>query len=63
MGSEYEVADFGARQFNPLDDYPDFIIPLAWRSPLERLSASCAFGSGVGVSIAANKSVCVQSHP
>ena len=55
-GSEYEVADFGARQFNPLDDYPDFIIPLAWAvaaGKVERGVALC--GSGVGVSIAANK--------
>ena len=27
--SGYEVADFGAHQLNPADDYPDFIIPLA----------------------------------
>jgi hypothetical protein len=27
--SGYEVVDFGANQFNPADDYPDFIIPLA----------------------------------
>jgi ribose 5-phosphate isomerase B len=52
----YEVVDFGAYQFNPEDDYPDFIIPLARAvavGQLERGVALC--GSGVGASIAANK--------
>ena len=54
--SGYEVVDFGANQFNPADDYPDFIIPLARavaRGEVERGTALC--GSGVGASIAANK--------
>jgi ribose 5-phosphate isomerase B len=25
----HEVVDFGARNLNPGDDYPDFVIPLA----------------------------------
>ena len=29
-GSGHDVVDFGAHQLNPEDDYPDFIIPLAW---------------------------------
>ena len=52
----YEVVDFGAHQFNPEDDYPDFIIPLAKAiasGQVERGVALC--GSGVGASIAANK--------
>ena len=28
-GAGYEVIDFGDRQFNTEDDYPDFIVPLA----------------------------------
>ena len=55
-GSGYEVIDFGAHELNPGDDYPDFIIPLAWAvsaAEVERGVALC--GSGVGASIAANK--------
>jgi ribose 5-phosphate isomerase B len=55
-GSGYEVADFGARDLNPGDDYPDFVIPLARAVAsglVERGVALC--GSGVGASIAANK--------
>jgi len=54
--SGYEVVDFGARELNPADDYPDFIIPLARAvaaGEVERGIALC--GSGVGASIAANK--------
>ena len=54
--SGYEVVDFGAHQFNPADDYPEFIIPLARAvaaGKVERGIALC--GSGVGASIAANK--------
>ena len=52
----HKVVDFGAQSLEPGDDYPDFVIPLA-RSvaagDFERGIAVC--GSGVGVSIAANK--------
>ena len=54
--SGHEVKDFGAYSLNPDDDYPDFVIPLAWavaRGELERGIAIC--GSGVGVSFTANK--------
>ena len=54
--SGYEVVDFGANQLDPGDDYPDFIIPLAFavsEGDVERGVALC--GSGVGASIAANK--------
>jgi ribose 5-phosphate isomerase B len=53
---DYTVVDFGARELNPDDDYPDFIIPLAKAvaaGEVERGVALC--GSGVGASIAANK--------
>jgi RpiB/LacA/LacB family sugar-phosphate isomerase len=51
-----EVADFGAGEFDPGDDYPDFVIPLAKAvasGSMERGIALCS--SGVGASIAANK--------
>jgi ribose 5-phosphate isomerase B len=55
-GSGHDVVDFGAHELNPGDDYPDFVIPLAWavaEGEVERGVALC--GSGVGASIAANK--------
>jgi len=52
----YDVIEFGDRQPDQNDDYPDFIVPLAeavGRGDLERGVAAC--GSGVGASVAANK--------
>jgi ribose 5-phosphate isomerase B len=52
----YEVQDYGAHQYDAQDDYPDIIVPLARalaRGEVDRGIAVC--GSGVGVSIAANK--------
>jgi ribose 5-phosphate isomerase B len=52
----HEVKDFGAYERNNLDDYPDFVIPLARAvaaKEVERGIAVC--GSGVGAAIAANK--------
>jgi ribose 5-phosphate isomerase B len=52
----YEIVDLGAYRWDPADDYPDFIIPLARAvaaGEVERGVALC--GSGVGASIAANK--------
>lgn len=52
----HEVQDFGAFSLDPEDDYPDFVIPLAWairQGQVERGIAIC--GSGVGASFAANK--------
>ena len=54
--SGYEVYDYGAAAYDPSDDYPDIIIPLAHAvadKEVERGIAVC--GSGVGVSVAANK--------
>ena len=51
-----DVIDFGDRTPKPDDDYPDFVVPLARAvsgGEVERGVAIC--GSGVGVSIAANK--------
>ena len=52
----YQVSDFGDRQPDSGDDYPDFVVPLAQavaRGDVERGVAIC--GSGVGACIAANK--------
>jgi len=52
----FEVADFGALDLDPGDDYPDFVIPLARAvaaGDQDRGIALCS--SGVGASIAANK--------
>jgi ribose 5-phosphate isomerase B len=52
----YDVKDYGALKYDALDDYPDIIVPLAkavQSGEVERGVAVC--GSGVGVSIAANK--------
>src|SRR5579863_5290933 len=51
-----EVVDFGARELNQSDDYPDFVIPLARAvaaGTVDRGVAVC--GSGVGASVCANK--------
>ena len=56
QASGHEPRDFGAYSLNPEDDYPDFVIPLAWavaRGELERGIAIC--GSGVGASFTTNK--------
>ncbi len=52
----FRVVDFGASAENPNDDYPDFVVPLAQAVAaglVERGIAIC--GSGVGVSVCANK--------
>ena len=52
----HEVVDFGPTGLDPVDDYPDFVVPMARAvaaREVERGIAVC--GSGVGASIAANK--------
>ncbi len=52
----HEVKDFGAKQLNDGDDYPDYVVPLAKAvvsGDVERGIAIC--GSGVGACIVANK--------
>lgn len=52
----HEVIDFGAHEFDAKDDYPDIIKPLAValsKGEVQKGIAIC--GSGVGVSVAANK--------
>lgn len=56
LGLGHIITDFGADSFEPGDDYPDFVIPLAKAvasGKIERGIAVC--GSGVGAAIAANK--------
>lgn len=55
-GLGHVIVDFGNTQYNPDDDFPDYVIPLAMavaENKVERGIAIC--GSGVGASIAANK--------
>jgi ribose 5-phosphate isomerase B len=52
----HEVTDFGAAWFDPDDDYPDFVGPLARAvaaAQVERGVAIC--GGGVGACVYANK--------
>lgn len=52
----YSITDFGAHTYDASDDYPDIIVPLAKAiacGVMDRGIAVC--GSGVGVSVAANK--------
>lgn len=53
---KYQVVDYGAYLQDDLDDYPDFVAPLAKAvasGEIERGIAVC--GSGVGAAIVANK--------
>ncbi|MGA8140911.1 MAG: RpiB/LacA/LacB family sugar-phosphate isomerase, partial [Desulfobaccales bacterium] len=52
----HQTVDYGAREYDAGDDYPDFVMPLARavaQGEVERGIAIC--GSGVGASVAANK--------
>jgi ribose 5-phosphate isomerase B len=52
----YDVKDYGALKYDASDDYPDIIVPLANAIAASEVSRGIAVcGSGVGVSIAANK--------
>ena len=51
-----EIIDFGAYEQNNLDDYPDFVVPLARAVSLKEVERGIAIcGSGVGAAIVANK--------
>ncbi len=61
-GAGHDVADFGPTRFDPHDDYPDYVVPLALavaKGEVERGIAIC--GSGVGACIVANKVPGVRS--
>lgn len=52
----YDVKDYGAFEYDATDDYPDVVVPLGEaiaKSEVDKGIAVC--GSGVGVSVAANK--------
>ena len=52
----YEVRDFGAYEYVADDDYPDFVMKLAYAVKGGEVGRGVALcGSGVGASIAANK--------
>ena len=52
----HEVIEFGDRQPNLNDDYPDFVVPLARAVASGEVARGVAIcGSGVGASVAANK--------
>lgn len=52
----YEVIDYGAAAYHATDDYPDIIVPLAYAVANKEVVRGIAVcGSGVGVSVAANK--------
>lgn len=52
----YEVKDMGNIKYNPEDDYPDFVIPLALRVAQSKQDFGIIIGrSGNGEAIAANK--------
>ena len=56
-GLGYEVKDFGANEFNPEDDYPDFVVPLA-KEVSESSGAKQGIiigGSGQGEAMCANR--------
>jgi ribose 5-phosphate isomerase B len=60
--SGHVVQDFGAYSLNPIDDYPDFVIPLARAVALGEVERGIAIcGSGVGASFTANKIPGVRS--
>ena len=56
IGLRYEVDDCGAFEIDPLDDYPDFIIPAAEKVSKDPNSRGIIMGgSGQGEAIAANR--------
>ena len=58
----HKVWDFGDRESNPADDYPDFVALLAQAVVNGKVSRGIAIcGSGVGVSVAANKAAGVRA--
>lgn len=54
--SDFDVIDFGAFAYLRNDDYSDFVVPLSKAVAHKRIDRGIAIcGSGIGVSIAANK--------
>lgn len=54
--NDYEVVDFGAKEYVAGDDFPDYIIPLARAVSAGEVGRGIAIcGSGVGACMVANK--------
>ena len=51
----FEIKDFGALEYDALDDYPDFIIPAAKFISEHKLIGIIFGGSGQGEAMAANR--------
>ena len=51
----FEIKDFGALEYDALDDYPDFIIPASKFISENKLIGIIFGGSGQGEAIAANR--------
>ena len=51
----FEIKDFGALEYDALDDYPDFIIPASKFVSENKLIGVIFGGSGQGEAIAANR--------
>ena len=51
----FEIKDFGAIEYDALDDYPDFIIPASKFVSKNKLIGIIFGGSGQGEAIAANR--------
>jgi ribose 5-phosphate isomerase B len=52
----HDVVDFGARELNESDDYPDYVTPLSQAVATGRVDRGLAIcGSGVGATVCANK--------
>ena len=56
LADRYDIEDCGAFDFDPLDDYPDFIIPAAEKVANQPNSRGIIIGgSGQGEAMAANR--------
>lgn len=54
--NQFEVEDFGAKELDSTDDFPDYVIPLAKAVAAGEVFRGIAIcGSGVGACVAANK--------
>ena len=51
----YDIKDFGALEYDELDDYPDFILPAAKYISEHKLVGIIFGGSGQGEAMAANR--------
>ena len=51
----YDIKDFGALEYDGLDDYPDFILPAAKYISKHKLIGIIFGGSGQGEAMAANR--------